>query len=520
MGWVGLAGVLVALIGGQGFAASQIGYTLELGGNNSAALWHAGSRPCFSWSASASGAVKNCTTANSGGAADGQYFNKGEPITWAVRLTAAGNHSQPGHDSDGNPIYGAANVVFDLALCLADGQTPAADAEFYSSINNATTGTDPFGMPKITTAAAFTLYYKTRGGATPPARVVDTRLNGGARMGGPCSQNLGGAPCPARDPITYPTYDAENAKLIGMGAGYKEWIRTGGDTVKTEPGVGMTTLPNALPGLGQGPVAEGQIDTSNMALGTYILKVTPGNGNNVLWSKLPAHDPSASQDHAAFAVAVNDPGVADTITFILCENCVGVPVVTEWRSVRTHTAPVGSAPGACGNPPVELAIVLDPTATTNATVETRVGGIQKIQVDFDGPIGGVIGTIQAVSGAVTRDATSTNLINGNQTLEINWSGGLPDQFCWTIDLAGHIVGGVAGDTDVMVRALAGDLDRAGAGAGTITIGDAIKVNTTFLAHNPCSEAAAVEADVDCNGTITIGDAITVNGMNGHGVTCP
>jgi hypothetical protein len=94
-----------------------------------------------------------------------------------------------------------------------------------------------------------------------------------------------------------------------------------------------------------------------------------------------------------------------------------------------------------------------------------------------------------------------------------------DQDCYAIDLAG-VSPYLTGDTDCRVKALTGDIERAGAGMGTITIGDAITVNHYYNARDPCMDAAAVQADVDCNGTITIGDAITVNQYNGRSASCP
>ena len=152
--------------------------------------------------------------------------------------------------------------------------------------------------------------------------------------------------------------------------------------------------------------------------------------------------------------------------------------ILGWRSVRTHTAPVGSPPGACGNPPKELGIALDPAATSDpyVAVETRVGGVRKIEVDFNEPVASVTGTIEATGERfMPVAADSATLTNANMTLEIMFNNGLPNEDCWTIDLAGHIPY-LTGDTDCRVKALTGDIDRAGAGMGNITIGDAITVN--------------------------------------------
>ena len=194
--------------------------------------------------------------------------------------------------------------------------------------------------------------------------------------------------------------------------------------------------------------------------------------------------------------------------------------ILGWASVKTHTAPAGSPPGACGNPAVELGITLDPGAAAdpNVTVETRMGGVAKIVVTFSEPPGTPTGTMSAVpaSTGVPIPATAQTVV-GN-TLELTWAPSLPDQDCYTIDLAGLIVY-LTGDTDCKVKVLTGDIDRTGAGMGTITIGDAITVNHHYNGHNPCTEPDAVQADVDCNGTITIGDAITVNQYNGDTARC-
>jgi len=203
--------------------------------------------------------------------------------------------------------------------------------------------------------------------------------------------------------------------------------------------------------------------------------------------------------------------------------CDVLPEAVAWRSVRTHLAPAGSPAGACGNPPVELAIELDASATSDpdVTVETRAGGVQKIEVDFNEPVAQVTGTIVAVGERfLPVAADSATLTNGNMTLEILFNSGLPNEDCWTIDLAGHIPY-LTGDTDCRVKVLTGDIERTGAGMGTVTIGDAITITSGgWLSRDPCTDPAAVQADVDSNGVITIGDAITVNQYNGRSASCP
>ena len=80
---------------------------------------------------------------------------------------------------------------------------------------------------------------------------------------------------------------------------------------------------------------------------------------------------------------------------------------------------------------------------------------------------------------------------------------------------------MTGDTDCQFKALTGDVDRTGVGAGTVTIGDALRVNRGFHSCNPCLDPACVEGDIDLNGIITIGDALTVNRLfNGTTASCP
>jgi hypothetical protein len=283
---LGVALTLVAILAGQAVAQSVVQYSTELGGDNHAANWKAGTRTLYT----------------RGSSANGLTFYNGNLLNYAVVLTASGIHSQTGHPSNGYEIFGAANSVFNLELYskAQDGTlTLATGAVFKSTINDGTNG-DP------TCNAAFALSFAPFG---TPGRLIDTASNGGPRM----------------EPIfTYPT--AQPGKLIGQGAGYKEWNRTGNLTVMTLAGVGMDSMPNGTgghtAGLGAVPIAEGQVDVSTLVPGTYVLKVIAGNGNNVLRGDL---NMIAAVNRPAFAVAANSTPAA-TQEFILSDQppCSGV----------------------------------------------------------------------------------------------------------------------------------------------------------------------------------------------------
>lgn len=274
---IGVALMLTSMLASQALGQSLVQYELELGGDNNRASWKAGTR------------VAHVRGSN----ADGQIVFKGLDgvMNYAVVLKASGFHQQPGHPSNGLEISGAANVVFNVEL-VDEYNNLVTDAIFKSTINDGT-GNDPLA------ASAFALGFIN---FATPGRLIDPLTSGGPRL----------------EPIyTYPTAPPGSGKLIGQGAGYKEWNRTGANSIRTTPGVGMLTYPSASgaggrrTGWGHVPVAEGQIDISSLTPGTYTLKVIPGNGNNVLRGDF---DMFASTNRPAFAVAANQTA-GDSITF-------------------------------------------------------------------------------------------------------------------------------------------------------------------------------------------------------------
>lgn len=335
---IGVA-VLAACLAGPAFGASKISYIATMGGDNHAADWKASTRTQYS------GADE----------ADGQYFQKTLPVPYAIKLKAEGVHSQPGHASDGFEIYGAANCVFNVELYKdSESGALATGATFYSTINNGTSG-DP------TANAAFAVSYLISG---VYGRLIDTAAAGGPRM----------------EPIfTYPT--AQPGKLIGQGAGYKEWNRTGNTSVFTYAGVGMTTMPGSVAGLGVVPIAEGQIDMSTLEDGTYVLKVVPGAGNNVLRGDM---NMLAATNRPAFAVASNETA-GDTITFTIGSTAVCTEGITGRYVFYNNSAWDGNNAAANANDDNAIAtdkqaLMVGSTATT-ANFINYSKGLNGIMID-------------------------------------------------------------------------------------------------------------------------------------------
>jgi hypothetical protein len=182
---------------------------------------------------------------------------------------------------------------------------------------------------------------------------------------------------------------------------------------------------------------------------------------------------------------------------------------TGWRSIRTH--------GDLG----ELGIPLDPAATGNAetgpTVETRLGGVQKLEVGFDG-VPTLTGTIEAeeLTNAGLFPADSQTVVDhgdGTSTLVIEFIAGLPDQGCYVIDLAGRVQD-LAGDTDCHVRVLTGDAN----GTGLVELADFALVKMRIQNQEPVLPDN-VKYDISADGRILLNDVALVKLRNGNTALC-
>lgn len=310
------AAVLITYIASQAQTYTplplKMTYSVELGGDNFAADWKAGTRKLYT-----------------GNSPDTNVAYKDDLVNWAVLLKVEGDHLAA--DENYYRVYGAANTVFNLELRQGSEDGPLVSNAFLSTINNGTNG-DPQA------AAAFAASYTVLSTQYPAGRLIDKVTANGPRM----------------EPIfTYPYYDPAESKLIGMGAGYKEWIRSGSDLNRiTFPGIGMTLMPTQTiqngvgglrAGLGVKPIAEGQIDMSNLPTGTYVLKVTPGKGNNVLRGDL---DLLQNTNRPAFALGVpEEQTFGGTLTFELVEGSAPTPGVKGRYVFYNNSAWDGNTPG-------------------------------------------------------------------------------------------------------------------------------------------------------------------------------
>lgn len=473
-----LASAMVCLIVGPAMAASTVTMELEVGGSNNGA--NCDNRVCFT----------------PGTAADGQtiYFDANSRITWAVRLRASGTHASQSGDL---AIRGVANFVFDLELYhnSVDPGNLVSTATFTSTANssgNCGIEADPAKNPTAAflTNAAFAYAFNVNSGG--PARVFDWLLADaqGHKSGGP-----------RMDVHCYPKAAAGTGKLFGMGAGYSSFNKDPNLTQYTTGGVGMGEAPScptpSLPGctgdsvfgcLGWGPVAEGQIE--NLAEGTYVLRLIPGGGINILRNE-------ATTTREVFALAADNASQGDTITFVAIAGAA--PTIVGWSSVRSHGG-------------VSLAIPLNSAAAAGSyTTETRIGGVQQIVVDFDQDI-----TARYTPGQVTvNNGLALNgeptVINGGTSLQINVTGAA-NRFCYVVDIAGAVTGLAAGqDTNCGIQVLEGDVT----GEGNTDLTDVAQIKM----RNAQSVLTNIKYDINCDGNIDLTDVANCKMRNANLKSC-
>ncbi len=468
MGMARLFSVVLMLAAAPAFAASVVSYELQLGGDNHAADVIALQRPMYT----------------PGSPADGLTFSKGV-LNWAASIAVTGLHSQTGHASDGKPTWGVANFVVSIELHEGTADGPlVTTADFYSSIHDggAVPCTTCKGGGGFCAGSAFALSYKRVPTWTGYARVTEA-ASSGVYYG------------PFMEVCMWPTVPAAAGKILGTGAGYAQWCRGCGLGTTTTPGIGIpagTPVPvgSGTFGLDIVPVIEGQIDTSTLALGTYVLRLVPGTGTNVLRGDVDLMTaPTSGPQVQAFAVAANE-AVEDTITFTLseadpCAEDTVAPAIVSTLSRKTH--------GTKGDFDVDL--------TAGNVVEGRTGGLTKLIVTFSEPIQAAGGTAGPESVSVTSGTVGNVAINGD-ALTVDLAGVTnADRFIIAFPGIQDACGNAVTETKC-VRVLFGDINGDG------------KVNTmdmTLLRNNVGMEITTTNcrADLNISGTFNTQDMTLV-----------
>jgi hypothetical protein len=326
------------------YGQSMIVYTLETGGDNHATDWESYANPMPAYS---SGVTDGTTVVEAG-----------DDLNWAVRVTVGGTHTgQPG---DGLAPLGAANLVFDLAVVDSNGAAVSLGAApmscdggvvpgtggatncvttgggFHSTINDGDSDGIRGGVAQDTWAnAAFAIALYNQ--ATPPAQqvsLIDEIPGPGFDYGWyPTANGRGGVDLDGTKPVnTSVSNPALNGKLVGFGAGYKNYNST-----SYLPGVGLYEVEwegqlgfganvgfdPLNPTANERPVFEGQINTAGLAPGTYYLKVIPSeNGNNILHGYVVWNSPTGDYNgFGSFAAKANSavvlPAQANGVKFVV-----------------------------------------------------------------------------------------------------------------------------------------------------------------------------------------------------------
>ncbi len=404
------------------WGASSVNYTLELGGENYASDIQAGNYQYFV----------------PGSDADDETYVLGNDLTWDVTLAASG--TQDNGAGAGEEIQGVANFVFDLELHEDTAEGPIVNQEvFFSSIHNGgesclpNAGDLPDGLcPPCLAGAGFAFSFDvwTRG----PGRVIDKPAPPDRTCTGYPDIPQGG---PNMSTWLFPT--VEPGKLIGMGAGYDHWDRDGGGGSWTGHGVGK--------GYGILPVCEGQIDTTALPAGTYVLKLIPRPGNNVLRGP----ESYIMEDQDAFATEAEQV-TGDTITFVLGNP--QPPALVSAQSSRI-IIPFG--------PQLDIELML---AVAQATSEPRADGPQWLELGFSQTLYAADGSLDIGDEVVLSPSVSATVswLDNNTKIKINLGTTVADQTCLAVALSGlenEHGQSLDGDNDLHVRVLAGDSDSSG-----------------------------------------------------------
>jgi hypothetical protein len=128
------------------------------------------------------------------------------------------------------------------------------------------------------------------------------------------------------------------------------------------------------------------------------------------------------------------------------------PIIRSWQSIRYH----GIEPYA-----IDLNTGFDSNGEYGPAVETRQGGIRKIQVEFDRAVTLLDPSSITISNGIDSFSPDTVMLeNYDSLLVMTFSGSLPEQSCYTINL-NEAIENLFGDSHCQVRSLIGDVSGDG-----------------------------------------------------------
>lgn len=482
---------MALILSGSAFAASTITYTVELGGDPHEADWEN-----FLNTPYTAGTTDPGYTVSPG--ANGCILN------WAVRVDASGTVLDAGQAEI--PVFGAANVVFsievrdsngDLVAALDQGGPGADETGFFSVINDGDgDGIRGSLFPDELHLAAFAIAFDADLDTNKTGRLIDPPAADGPNMERYQYPSTAGFPCVGNPPVCA---TADGGTLVGMGAGYAQFqnLFLGG---QQRAGVGVSSSGDC-DALGNGPIAEGQINLANISNGTYTIHVVPGNGNNVLRGDFLC----AFGTEGAFAQAADNVD-GDSLDFVVdgcgVAGCTEAPAIVSAVSRKTH--------GAAGDFDVDI---LPGTAT-----EPRINGTTKVVVGFDKDIQAADGMLDGNEIILSSGTVNSATIDGS-TLTIEMSGATPLS-CLLITLNGISctpnpeISGIMLPAVLTVRQNYGDANN----DGSVLSGDITQVKSV---SGQTANSTNFRRDLNADGTVLSGDITIAKARSGNvALPCP
>lgn len=263
-------------------------YYVALGGDNHAEGYEQGLYPRFT-----PGSNRN-----------DQVYRIGEVITWDVTAAVYGLVHNPGGIGHGYAPLGISGLAFDLEIRKATGELVSVGPGsvttpgWFSSINDGDGG-GTRTPPDPLEYAAFCSSFNVGGGAPLGGRVFDSRTRGG----------------PGADFIKYPTV---TGKLEGFVFGFRQFMSS-----QSALGIGYAGrfgsqgCAGGCSGLGQVPLVEGQLNTTGMQAGPYILRVVHHDGNLLPGS--PSVDPCMPDRFIPWIAVPPNEVISGEIRFVLTD---------------------------------------------------------------------------------------------------------------------------------------------------------------------------------------------------------